>query len=54
VIQQQKILSQVAAVYQDRVAQLTKTQIAEFKDIDNILTTTKLAAETLCQKDYAG
>jgi len=54
VIQQQNILSRVAAVYQEGVAQLTKTQIAELEDIDNILTMTKLAAEKQCRKVHTG
>jgi len=54
VIQQQNILGRVAAIYQDRVVQLTKTQIVELEDIDNVLTTTKLAAEKQCQKVHAG
>jgi len=54
VIQQRNILSRVAAVYQDGMVQLTKKQIVELEDIDNVLTTNKLAAEKQCWKVHAG
>ncbi len=53
-IQQRNILSRVAAVYQDGMVQLTKKQIVELEDIDNVLTTNKLAAEKQCWKVHAG
>jgi len=53
-LQQWNILGWLAEVYQDGVVQLTKTQIAKLEDINNVLTTTKLAAEKQCRKVHAG